>query len=140
MRLVSLSQSLDPDTAKTIMNIAQDFNLEGFWSGGYVSHPIDERVINTVVWSSTTMETEIVAPGDGYFSKTGETNAPQPDNFAFVASGGTDRAKEEHCVAVLNNRYNDGIALHDLTCDVRLPVVCQEIDFGIMSPETLLLP
>ena len=92
--------------------------------------------MNTVIWSTMSQKTEVVARGRNHFSHTGEDGQPQPDNFAFRANNG--QGLQEHCVAVLNNRYGDGIVLHDLLCNARLPVVCQEIDFKMMSPEDLL--
>jgi len=139
MSIVSLGKSVDPVTAQEILNITNKFaNMEGFWTGGYVTHPDNSRVSNSVVWSSISRETELVMPGQGHFSPTGETGQPQPDNWAFVASSG-DPYQTEHCLAVLNNKYGDGSKLHDLNCNLKLPVVCQALQIEAMDSSMMLL-
>ena len=142
MSLVSLSKSVDPITAKDILDIPKklgDGNTTGFWTGGYVMHPDDPRVSNSVVWSTVSREAEIIRPGEGYFSATGEIGEAQPDNWEYVASGSNDPSMEEHCVAVLNNKYDDGQKLHDLRCNVRLPVVCEEVNFEAMDSKMMMI-
>lgn len=34
----------------------------------------------------------------------------------------------EHCIAILNNFYNDGVHWHDVACHHRKPFVCEEND------------
>jgi len=51
-------------------------------------------------------------------------NKPQPDNREFVQQNGAP----EHCLAVLNNFYNDGVHWHDVACHHRKPFVCEESD------------
>jgi len=140
MSIVSLGKSVDPITAQEILNITNKFdNMEGFWTGGYVTHPDNSRVSNSVVWSSISRETELVSPGQGHFSPTGETGQAQPDNWAFVASGGQDPYLREHCLAVLNNKYGDGSKLHDLSCSIKLPVVCQALKIDAMDSSMMML-
>jgi len=139
MSIVSLGKSVDPVTAQEILNITNKFaNMDGFWTGGYVTHPENIRVSNSVVWSSISRETELVVPGQGHFSPTGETGQPQPDNWAFAASFG-DPYQMEHCLAVLNNKYGDGSKLHDLNCNIKLPVVCQALKIDAMDSSMMLL-
>jgi len=139
MSIVSLGKSVDPVTAQEILNITKKVaNMEGFWTGGYVTHPENSRVSNSVVWSSISRETELVTPGQGHFSSTGETGSPQPDNWAFMASSG-DPYQSEHCLAVLNNKYGDGSKLHDLNCNIKLPVVCQALKIDAMDSSIMML-
>ena len=49
------------------------------------------------------------------WSRTGATGRGQPDN-----AGG-----DEHCLAVLNNAFGDGITWHDVACDRRMAFVCE---------------
>lgn len=128
MVITSLGSSVDQLTAKKIMDIPTKFTgMPGFWIGGYVAHPDDKRVANTVTWTAMSRDADLISPGQGIFSKTGESGEPQPDNWEFKNS--TDKApfKKEHCLAVLNNKFNDGLKVHDLACFRKLPVVCKEL-------------
>ena len=87
--------------------------------------------MNSVVWPAVSRSTEIVHPGQGHFSSTGATGAPQPDNMEFISTG--DPNKIEHCLAVLNDRFNDGQKLHDLGCDQRLSFVCKSLNLEEME-------
>lgn len=63
------------------------------------------------MWTSLDMNPAAIVPGTGMFSTKGDDGKPQPDNFLFRQTG---RAEDvEHCVAVFNNRNNDGVKLHD---------------------------
>jgi len=58
---------------------------------------------------------------------------PQPDNYQGLKAGkltkvsdpvgltleGLQEWHDEACLAVLNNKYNDGIAWHDVSCHFR---------------------
>ena len=46
----------------------------------------------------------------------------QPDNRE-QREGGEDEA----CIAVSNNFYADGIKWHDVNCDHKKPIICEEI-------------
>ncbi len=65
----------------------------------------------------------------------------QPDNAEGLAEGpietefdigvtieGLQEFHDEACLAVLNNRYNDGIAWHDVACHFRSVIVCEDSD------------
>merc|ERR1712038_2142763 len=72
------------------------------------------------------------ASPDSHWSRTGETRAPQPDNYEGLTEGpietefdigvtieGLQEYHDEACLAVLNNKYNDGVAWHDVACHFR---------------------
>ena len=76
--------------------------------------------------------TDRPAPGEAYWSNTGEKGERQPDNFEGIKNGpinaennigitieGLQEFHDEACLAVLNNKYNDGIAWHDVACHFR---------------------
>ena len=63
------------------------------------------------------------------FYRKGE---PQPDNYEGIKHGpinaennigitieGLQEFHDEACLAVLNNKYNDGVAWHDVACHFR---------------------
>jgi len=76
-----------------------------FWTGGNVNHGRNP----TIRWPSgrTTSSNK--------WSNTGGANRPQPDN----------RERNENCLAVLNNFYNDGVRFHDVSCHHKKPVICE---------------
>ena len=66
------------------------------------------------------------------WSPTGETGIPQPDNYEGIKEGpieaennigitieGLQEFHDEACLAVLNNKYGDGIKWHDVACHFR---------------------
>ena len=66
------------------------------------------------------------------WSRTGETGIPQPDNYEGIKEGpieaennigitieGLQEFHDEACLAVLNNKYGDGIKWHDVACHFR---------------------
>nr|XP_021197504.2 uncharacterized protein LOC110381452 [Helicoverpa armigera] len=57
------------------------------------------------------------------WSEGGGIGKPQPDNRELLQGGAA-----EHCVAILNNFYNDGVHWHDVACHHRKPFVCEEND------------
>jgi len=49
----------------------------------------------------------------------------------FFDEGDLPFLKEYHdeaCLAVMNNKYNDGIAWHDVACHTRSVIVCEDSD------------
>lgn len=66
----------------------------------------------------------------------------QPDNFEGLAAGklvkvsdpigltleGLQEWHDEACMAVLNNRFNDGVKWHDVACHMRSKLVCEDSD------------
>ena len=79
-----------------------------------------------------------------FWSRTGEGKKPQPDNHAGVQAGKLEDVKDtsgltvegyqefydEACLAVLNNKYNDGIQWHDVPCYFRYRVSQKKCSFG----------
>merc|ERR1739847_51479 len=79
--------------------------------------------------------------GDAHWSRTGENGVPQPDNYEGIKEGpietefdigvtieGLQEYHDEACLAVLNNKYNDGVAWHDVACHFRSVIVCEDSD------------
>merc|ERR1711874_888808 len=75
------------------------------------------------------------------WSPTGETGIPQPDNYEGIKEGpieaennigitieGLQEFHDEACLAVLNNKYGDGIKWHDVACHFRSVIVCEDSD------------
>ncbi|XP_071546437.1 L-selectin-like [Panulirus ornatus] len=58
---------------------------------------------------------------DNDWSHTGGFGVPQPDNRE-CATG----QRNESCMAVLNNYYNDGVRWHDVACHHRKQWVCED--------------
>merc|ERR1719228_2029001 len=71
----------------------------------------------------------------------GETGIPQPDNHEGIKEGpinadnsigitieGLQEFHDEACLAVLNNKYGDGIKWHDVACHFRSVIVCEDSD------------
>jgi len=104
----------------------QPINVNGwFWAGANNKriHPTNEQ--NT----------------ESFWSQRGETGKPQPDNYEGIAEGpistefdigitieGLQEFHDEACLAVLNNKYNDGISWHDVACHFRSVIVCEDSD------------
>ena len=80
--------------------------MGSLWTGGRLSQ--DKR---TVSWESGVQE--LVTRGLHPWSPQG-LRGPQPDGEGA-----------EHCVAILNNVYNDGVKLHDVGCDHDKPTICE---------------
>merc|ERR1719356_1367306 len=76
-----------------------------------------------------------------FWSRSGEQRKPQPDNYAGLKAGkldvkdksgltveGLQEFYDEACLAVLNNKYNDGIQWHDVPCYFRSRIICEDSD------------
>jgi len=85
--------------------------------------------------------TDRPAPGKSFWSRTGEKGEPQPDNYEGIKEGpinaennigitieGLQEFHDEACLAVLNNKYSDGVAWHDVACHFRSVIVCEDSD------------
>lgn len=57
------------------------------------------------------------------WSEGGGIGKPQPDNRELIQGGAA-----EHCVAILNNFYEDGVHWHDVACHHVKPFICEEHD------------
>lgn len=55
------------------------------------------------------------------WSSTGFRQQAQPDNAEFYVNG-----KNESCLAVLHNVYDDGIKFHDVACYHKKPFMCED--------------
>jgi len=79
-----------------------------FWTGGTVNHrnPLSS---STITWPSG------AETSSNSWSHTGGAGRPQPDN----------RERNEACLGVLNNFYNDGVKFHDISCHHRKPIICE---------------
>merc|ERR1719266_2334552 len=103
----------------------QPININGwFWADG------NKRIPPTNIPSRLT-----------FWSRSGELRKPQPDNFAGLRAGkldvkddsgltveGLQEFYDKACLAVLNNKYNDGIQWHDVPCYFRSRIICEESD------------
>lgn len=78
---------------------------------------------------------------DAFWSNTGEKGEPQPDNWEGNKEGpidatddigitieGLQEFHDEACLAVLNNKYQDGVTWHDTACHFRSVIVCEDSD------------
>merc|ERR1719510_1354977 len=145
MVIVSLGHSVDKAHAKRILDIALMHGDAGFWTGGYVTHPDNSRVVNSIVWTSLSGDTELVQQGKNYFSKNSRlaNGAGQPDNWEYIRAveSGVPRnhAVKEHCVAATYNHMDEeGVKLHDLACYHKLHVVCEKMKMPkIFMPDLL---
>jgi len=104
----------------------QPININGwFWADG------NKRIPPTNIPSRLT-----------FWSRTGEAKKPQPDNYSGLTAGKLDEVKDtsgltveglqefydEACLAVLNNKYSDGIQWHDVPCYFRSRIICEDSD------------
>jgi len=103
----------------------QPININGwFWADG------NKRIPPTNIPSRLT-----------FWSRKGDAGKPQPDNFAGLKAGtlevkdrsgltvdGLQEFYDEACLAVLNNKYNDGIQWHDVPCYFRSRIICEDSD------------
>jgi len=128
MAVVSFGSSIDNAKANRILNIAKLHQDAGFWTGGYIHHPEDQRVPSNIVWVSRFPETNFVHQIKKYFShgsKLAYSNG-QPDNYEYIRMGNNIKLKE-NCVAMMYNHFgDDGAKLHDLACHHQLNVVCEK--------------
>eukprot|EP00090_Calanus_glacialis_P006868 TRINITY_DN1536_c0_g1_i5.p1 TRINITY_DN1536_c0_g1~~TRINITY_DN1536_c0_g1_i5.p1 ORF type:complete len:192 (+),score=35.90 TRINITY_DN1536_c0_g1_i5:81-656(+) len=99
MRPISLDSSAKE---REFLGLVARDGQKYFWTGGKVSG----RNIN---WPSGRSYNNV------NWSNTGGANRPQPDN----------RERDEVCLAVLNNFYNDGVRFHDVSCHHRKPIICE---------------
>lgn len=104
----------------------QPINVNGwFWAGaGNTRIPATDRPSNEAHWS-----------------RRGESGAPQPDNYEGLKEGpidtefdigvtieGLQEFHDEACLAMLNQKYNDGRTWHDVACHFRSVIVCEDSD------------
>jgi len=75
-----------------------------------------------------------------FWSGKGQSGKRQPDNFTGLKAGklrnvkdksgltveGLQEFYDEACLAVLNNKYRDGIQWHDVPCYFRSKIICED--------------
>jgi len=102
---------------RRIKSIITKHKVYGVWTGGQICQEagcmLDDSKL-TWVWGPT----KKVMTHNRYvnWSKNGAKGLSQPDDYT----------KNEGCLAVLNNWYNDGVVWHDLECEDSLPFVCEK--------------
>ncbi|KAF7266398.1 hypothetical protein GWI33_020274 [Rhynchophorus ferrugineus] len=127
MDLISLETKEKNDFLKAV--IARD-DVDEVWTSGRLCDfsgcqrkQFFPRHINGWIWTGAF---EQLAPTTDKartdWSWTGETGDPQPDNWEY-----TQNRKLESCLAVFNNKYNDGIRWHDAACSRRRSFACEDI-------------
>jgi len=99
MRPISIDSSAKE---REFLNLVGRERQEYFWTGGKVRG-------RNVSWPSGRRYNNI------NWSHTGGAGRAQPDN----------RERDEVCVAVLNNFYNDGVRFHDVSCHHKKPIICE---------------
>jgi len=101
----------------------QPININGwFWADGNTRIPPTNQPSKLTFWS-----------------RTGEARKRQPDNFQGLKAGrlkvkdpsgltveGLQEYYDEACLAVLNNRYKDGVQWHDMPCYFRSKIICED--------------
>jgi hypothetical protein len=78
---------------------------------------------------------------ESFWSGTGQNRVPQPDNQEGIEEGpisadnsigitieGLQEFHDEACLAVLNNKFGDGIKWHDVACHFRSVIICEDSD------------
>jgi len=112
-----------------VKNLIRKENLHYTWTGGRKCNfkgcerkDFQPTIVNGWYWAPTGKR--IPAPRRCSFcewSNTGGLEERQPDNREQRQGG-----KEEACIGILNNVYNDGIKWHDIECRHKKPIICQE--------------
>jgi len=80
-----------------------------------------------------------IAHQDTAWSSKGALGKSQPDNYEGLKHGkikvegdkgvtieGLQEYYDEACLAVLNNKYQDGIKWHDVACYIRSAIICED--------------
>lgn len=111
----------------------QPININGwFWSDG------NKRIPPTNIPSKLT-----------FWSRTGVARKRQPDNYEGLKAGKLDNVNDpsgltvdglqefydEACLAVLNNKYRDGIQWHDEPCFFRSKIICEDSELQMSRIE-----
>jgi len=112
------------DEYEYFKNIAAANNVKFFWTSGRLCDfdgcdrpEFFPKNINGWFWSANQVKFTPSNSNSGFhdWSHTGGNGARQPDN----------REGGESCMAVLNNFYNDGVKLHDISCHHTKPTICE---------------
>merc|ERR1712141_532879 len=111
----------------------QPININGwFWADG------NKRIPPTNIPSRLT-----------FWSRTGPAGKRPPDNYEGLKAGKLENVKDpsgltvdglqefydEACLAVLNNKYRDGIQWHDEPCFFRSKIICEDSELQMTRIE-----
>lgn len=132
---------MQSDNVSSIYTSGRKCNFKGKGCDAEHLQPINEKGWFWAGASNTRIpETSVVHPNT-YWSFTGEDGTKQPDNHEGIKEGpietefdigvtieGLQEFHDEACLAVLNNKYNDGISWHDVACHFRSVIICEDSD------------
>ena len=112
-----------------VENMLKDYLVGYIWTSGRVcdsGDACDEVDLSKWYWTHNNAQLGAVdrnPPGWQFnpWSPTGYFKKPQPDNAEFFVNG-----KNESCLAVLHNVYDDGVKFHDVACYHKKPFVCED--------------
>lgn len=127
------SISINTQQEFEVMKKVLEENLVDYiWTSGHECWPnecnfySEPKNINGWVWTNDNEKvpaTNKNPPGWSFnpWSQTGFLKKPQPDNAEFTVN-----RKNESCLGVLHNVYDDGIKFHDVACYHRKPFICED--------------
>jgi len=132
---------MDRDNVTSIYTSGRKCNFQNKGCDGAHLQPIN---VNGWFWAGANngriLSTD-VAHNESFWSHTGEEGNPQPDNYEGISEGpieadnnigitieGLQEFHDEACLAVMNNKYGDGIKWHDVACHYRSVIVCEDSD------------
>ena len=114
-------------------NVIKAEELDYIWTGGRKCNfkgcerpDLQPAIVNGWYWAPTGIR--IRAKSECRicdWSHTGFFKQPQPDNREKRRD--PRNGKDEACIAILNDFYNDGIKWHDVACHHTKPIICQEM-------------
>merc|ERR1712128_143978 len=132
---------IDRDNVTSIYTSGRKCNFQNKGCDGAHLQPIN---VNGWFWAGANngrILTTDVAHNESFWSHTGEEGNPQPDNYEGISEGpieadnnigitieGLQEFHDEACLAVMNNKYGDGIKWHDVACHYRSVIVCEDSD------------
>lgn len=119
-----------------VKSLIKKEDLHYIWTGGRKCNfkGCDRKDFQPIIengWYWAPTGKRIPAPkrcGHCEWSNTGGLEESQPDNREQRQGG-----KDEACIGILNNVYNDGIKWHDIECRHKKPIICQESQTGFGS-------
>ncbi|XP_050295023.1 L-selectin-like [Anthonomus grandis grandis] len=125
MDTVSLETKVENEWIKYIIRTD---NITEIWTSGRKCdfqgcdrEDLQPLEINGWFWSAVFQKlAPTIERENNDWSYTGGDGVQQPDNRESA------NGKEENCIAIVNNRYGDGIHWHDEVCATRKPFVCED--------------
>jgi hypothetical protein len=129
MDSISINTQKEFDVVKRIL---EENLVDYVWTSGHECWPNEcdsksqPKNINGWLWMDTKERipaTNKIAKGWKFnpWSQTGFLKRPQPDNAEFTVN-----RKNESCLGVLHNVYNDGIKFHDVACYHKKEFFCED--------------